>query len=256
LNVSSFRNGVSIAEAQTAKVWQIAYDKGIPAWCYYNNDPANGSKYGKLYNWWAVNDPRGLAPKDWHIPSVKEWQTLVDYLGGDSVAGGKMKETAAWSSPNTGAAWPGGSRNGDTGDFGGVGDYAMFWSSKDGDRNPRYHLFYDKAEVFCHSISFHRGGYSVRCVKSGSGCFIATVAYGSSDVQEVNLLRDFRDQYLLKHGFGRAIVSLYEHISPPIAEFIKNRSLLRLIVRVVIIHPLIQAIKLFYEKRGERPIQR
>ena len=62
LNVGTFRNGDSIPEARTHQEWAAAGEAGKPAWCYYNNDPANGLRYGKLYNWYAVNDPRELAP--------------------------------------------------------------------------------------------------------------------------------------------------------------------------------------------------
>ena len=69
LDVSSFSNGETVHEARTDAEWQKAWEEGMPAWCYYKNDPANGTKYGRLYNFYAVNDPRGLAPVGWHIPS-------------------------------------------------------------------------------------------------------------------------------------------------------------------------------------------
>ena len=81
LNVDKFRNGEIIPEAKSEEEWIEAGDNKKPAWCYYNNDPSNGTKYGKLYNWYAVNDPRGLAPEGWHIPSDKEWDVLTNYLG-------------------------------------------------------------------------------------------------------------------------------------------------------------------------------
>ena len=77
LTTSTFRNGDSIPEVKVDKEWFEAAKEGRPAWCYYNNDPANGKTYGKLYNWYAVNDARGLAPKGWHIPTDREWQILV-----------------------------------------------------------------------------------------------------------------------------------------------------------------------------------
>ena len=72
LDESTFRNGDFIIEAKTDQEWEVAGKLATPAWCYYNNDPANGTKYGKLYNWHAVNDPRGLAPEGFHIPSDVE----------------------------------------------------------------------------------------------------------------------------------------------------------------------------------------
>ncbi len=80
LDVSTFRNGDSIPEAKTAKEWQNAIEQNKPACCYYNNDPKN-KKYGRLYNYSAVIDPRGLAPKGWHIASDEEWTSLTSYLG-------------------------------------------------------------------------------------------------------------------------------------------------------------------------------
>jgi uncharacterized protein (TIGR02145 family) len=95
LNVSTFRNGDPILEAKTKEEWEKADKEGKPAWCYYDNDPKNGAIYGKLYNWYAVIDPRGLAPAGWHVPSDPEWTTLGDFLGDD--AGKKMKSTSGWN---------------------------------------------------------------------------------------------------------------------------------------------------------------
>jgi uncharacterized protein (TIGR02145 family) len=89
LDVATFRNGDPIPEAKTKEEWDKAGDNKQPAWCYYDNDPANGAKYGKLYNWFAVNDPRGLAPSGYHVPTDAEWTILGDFLGDH--AGTKMK---------------------------------------------------------------------------------------------------------------------------------------------------------------------
>jgi uncharacterized protein (TIGR02145 family) len=89
LNVSTFKNGDPIPEAKTDEEWKKARNNKQPAWCYYDNDLANGAKYGKLYNWYAVNDPRGLAPSGYHVPTDKEWSILTNFLGSD--AGTKMK---------------------------------------------------------------------------------------------------------------------------------------------------------------------
>ena len=95
LNVPTFRNGDLIPEAKTNEEWGKAEKEGKPAWCYYDNDPKNGAKYGKLYNWYAVNDSRGLAPDGWHICTYAEWSTLINHLGDD--AGKKMKSTTGWN---------------------------------------------------------------------------------------------------------------------------------------------------------------
>ncbi len=102
LDVSTFRNGDPIPQAKTAAEWKAADENKQPAWCYYDNDPANGAKYGKLYNWYAVNDSRGLAPAGYHIPSDVEWKQLTDFLG--SEAGKKMKSKSGWKSYTSGGS--------------------------------------------------------------------------------------------------------------------------------------------------------
>ena len=104
LNVSTFRNGDPIMEAKTNEEWENAGKNKQPAWCYYENDPKNGDKYGKLYNWYAVNDPRGLAPTGWHVPTDAEWTILSDFLGGESTAGKKMKSLSGWNSNTSGGS--------------------------------------------------------------------------------------------------------------------------------------------------------
>ena len=81
LNVATFKNGAAIPEVQTAESWENSgkYYQ-TPAWCYYNNDPKNGEKYGKLYNWYAVVDTNGLCPQGWHVPSDSEWESLLDFI--------------------------------------------------------------------------------------------------------------------------------------------------------------------------------
>jgi uncharacterized protein (TIGR02145 family) len=143
LNIDRFRNGEFISEAKTAQEWDRAGIKGEPAWCYYDNDPRNGEFYGKLYNWYAVSDARGLCPAGWHVPSDAEWTTLTTFLGGTSTAGGKMKSigTEYWQGPNTSASnesgfsgLPAGSRD-INGPFSGIGYYGVWWSSTENDTN-------------------------------------------------------------------------------------------------------------------------
>jgi uncharacterized protein (TIGR02145 family) len=116
LRVTKFRNGDPIPEVKNDSVWRTLT---ASAYCNYNNDTAHLKIYGRLYNWFSIRDSRNIAPEGWHIPTNTELQTLLDYLGGDNVAGGKMKEsgTTHWISPNTGAtnesgftALPGGYR--------------------------------------------------------------------------------------------------------------------------------------------------
>jgi uncharacterized protein (TIGR02145 family) len=134
LDIVTYRNGDTIPQVTDTKTW-AGLTTG--AWCYYNNDAAIGAKYGKLYNWYAVNDPRGLAPQGWHIPTDAEWTTVGTFLGGKSVAGGKLKEvgTLNWQIPNNYATnesgfsgLPGGYRNYD-GPFYFVGSDGFWWSA-------------------------------------------------------------------------------------------------------------------------------
>jgi uncharacterized protein (TIGR02145 family) len=98
LDVSTFRNGEQIPQAKDAAQWKYADENKISAWCYYEFNESNGKKYGKLYNWYAVSDSRGLAPNGYHIPSDAEWTVLTDFLGGSDIAGKKMKSKDGWKS--------------------------------------------------------------------------------------------------------------------------------------------------------------
>ncbi len=130
LNVSTYRNGDSIPEVKSAAIWSKLK---TGAWCYYENKSENGSKYGKLYNWYAVNDPRGLAPKGFHIPSDEEWEQLIVNLG-QTDAGAKIKARRGWkqnenSTNESGfSGLPGGYRY-NVGAFLYVGNNGCFWSS-------------------------------------------------------------------------------------------------------------------------------
>ncbi|MFC2123422.1 serine hydrolase [Bacteroidota bacterium] len=136
LNVSYFRNGDPIPEAKTNAEWELAGTEGKPAWCYYNQDPGNASTYGKLYNWYAVNDPRGLDPEGWRVPSTKEWAKLIDYLEGEDIAGIKLKSTSGWDSDGNGdnsskfTGLPGGGRL-INGDFSDIGRAGIWWSASE-----------------------------------------------------------------------------------------------------------------------------
>lgn len=99
LNVETYRNGDIIPQVQDQNAWA---NLTTGAWCYYDNDISNGTKYGKIYNWYAINDPRGLASKGYHIPTNAEWSVLVDFLGGKAVAGVRMKGTSGWNSTVSG----------------------------------------------------------------------------------------------------------------------------------------------------------
>ena len=172
LDVSTYRNGDVIPQVTNPKAW-AALTTG--AWCWYNNDSTKyAATYGKLYNWYAVNDPRGLSPVGWHIPTDEEWTTLTDQLGALSVAGGAMKEmgTAHWKAPNTDATnssgftgLPGGGRF-YNGPFGDVGYFGNWWSASESNTTfawSRYlNYFVADASRIAGSKAF---GSSVRCVR-------------------------------------------------------------------------------------------
>ena len=167
LEVTTYRNGDPIPYVTDATAW-AALTTG--AWCYYNNDPSNG----KLYNWYAVNDPRGLAPTGWHVPTDVEWTTLSTTLGGDAVAGGKMKVagTTRWIAPNTGAdnssgfaGLPGGIRS-NLGTFFDVGYFGYWWSSTEDNTASAWfrNLYYNFGD-FSRDFSDKPYGFSVRCLR-------------------------------------------------------------------------------------------
>ena len=147
LKVSKYRNGNSIPTGLTNSQWNSTTSG---AFAVYNNDQTNNSIYGKLYNWYAVSDPRGLCPVGWHVPSDGEWKTLeitlgmsgtdADLTGGRGTSqniGGKLKSTSSlWTAPNTGATnesgflgLPGGWREGSSGNYLYVGSSGFWWPS-------------------------------------------------------------------------------------------------------------------------------
>jgi uncharacterized protein (TIGR02145 family) len=189
LNVDRFSNGDRIPEAITEEEWKHANDSQQPAWCYLNNRPANGRAFGRLYNWYAVNDPRGLAPKGWHVPSDAEWDVLVRHLAENGVklnqeffnmkdiletkdVGDKLKSIEGWAAGNKGtnsskfAGLPGGLRPPD-GVSGIVGSaMGIWWSSSElptGTISTRY--LTARASGVLKTYTEKGSGCSVRCVR-------------------------------------------------------------------------------------------
>jgi uncharacterized protein (TIGR02145 family) len=178
LKVSKYRNGDNIPSGLNDSQWGSTTSG---AYAIYNNDAANDALYGKLYNWYAVNDSRGLCPTGWHVPSDAEWTTLTTFLGGANVAGGAMKSTATqptpggWTAilPNTGATnssgftgLPGGDRD-SGGGFGNLGFAATWWSSSgsvSGNNAWFRALNISNASAY-RGINDHRDGLSVRCAR-------------------------------------------------------------------------------------------
>jgi len=162
LEVITYRDGTSIPQVTDQATWA---ELTTGAWCYYKNSSITGDTYGKLYNWYAVNDPRGLAPVGYHIPTDTEWTTLTTYLGGNSVAGGKLKETGTvhWDNGNTGASnssgftgLPGGYRS-NFGGFTDEGNNAGFWSSTETEVDSDFAF---QIELWSRGIVANRYGYN------------------------------------------------------------------------------------------------
>ena len=174
LSVVKFRNGDSVPQAKTPEEWVKAAVNNQPAWCYYNNDPGLNSQYGKLYNWHAVNDPRGLAPVGWHIPTDSAWTILSDYLGGMFSAGKKMKTVSGWFSDfgygngnniSGFSGLPGGRRN-QTGLFNEVELMGVWWSATVENNNKAWSYLLTFNYDYLIRGTFDNGfGLSVRCIK-------------------------------------------------------------------------------------------
>lgn len=173
LNVSHFRNGEPIPEVKTDTAWNNAGSKHEPAWCYYDNNPSNGEIYGKLYNWYAV-ETGNLCPAGWHVPSDADWRTLTDFLGGEDMAGVKMKSTNGWIDNGNGnnecsfSGLPGGARS-NLGLFHTIGKYCRLWSCTD-------YFVWSEYNAWLLSLGYEDGrvsrfglpkltGMSVRCLK-------------------------------------------------------------------------------------------
>ncbi len=188
LKVAHYRNGDPIPQVTEEEEW-IALETG--GWCYYNNDPETGAVYGKLYNWYAVADPRGLAPEGWHIPTDDEWAEMekalgmnskelrdIEFRGKEENVGSKLKEvgTSHWGEPNSDAtnesgfsALPGGYRDND-GPFNYFGKYASFWTASKAEDGKR--VFFrglTSTDPGVYRFRFNQKcGFSVRCVKDAA----------------------------------------------------------------------------------------
>lgn len=172
LDVTTYRNGDPIPKVTDNATWNSLT---TGAYCYYNNDSATyAAIYGKLYNWYAVTDPRGLAPAGFHIPDETEWITLTTCLGGVNAAGGPMKQTGTlyWADPNQGATnssgftgLPGGFRDFD-GSFYFLSFYGTWWSSSAASAADGKAIRLGSATTLVFSDNWNkRFACSVRCVR-------------------------------------------------------------------------------------------
>jgi uncharacterized protein (TIGR02145 family) len=181
LSVARYRNGDIIPQVTDPAQWA---NLTTGAWCWYRNDSVTyAATYGRLYNWYAVNDPRGLAPQGWRIPTESDWNRLVKFIdqGADTtcqscnqstIAGGALKSITGWNSPNTGATnstgfagLPGAIRYA-AGTFSFIGFYGLWWSSNEFDATASWYRRLDNSVA-----NFYRGytsksdGFSVRVVR-------------------------------------------------------------------------------------------
>ena len=172
LRTTHYNDSTAIPNLGGNSAWQ---SNTTGAYCWYNNDGAAAinSPYGALYNWYAVNTYK-LCPKGWHVPFNAEWDELINFLGGTSVAGGKLKEagTTHWTTPNTGAdnssgftALPGGYRLGN-GQFGRLREWGHLWGASDDNTINAWECGIDFEESSTYRNYNNKGmGFSVRCIK-------------------------------------------------------------------------------------------
>ncbi len=193
LSVTSYRNGDPIRHAATAAEWEAAARRGEGAWCYYSNNPQHGDSHGILYNWYAINDPRGLAPEGWHIPDDREWSSLAEMFGGRACAGAFMKAGTRngldlpllYSSSGGFRALPSGYRRND-GRFYYLNTNTYFWSSTRFIEGFAWfhHLNGANDMVFRNDTSMGNG-MSVRCVRDTGPCPMVADRSTSASVKTV-----------------------------------------------------------------------
>jgi uncharacterized protein (TIGR02145 family) len=170
LRTTKFNDGTSIPLVTDSTSWS---NRSTPAYCWLDNDRANTVTYGALYNWYAVNTGK-LCPTNWHVPSDSEWIQLTNYLGGERIAGGKLKSITGWENPNTGAsnetgfsALPGGNRlNSSATLFDDTGDIGCWWSTTEIDKDWAWdRLMYFNSSKVRRFFLPEACGESVRCIR-------------------------------------------------------------------------------------------
>lgn len=177
LSVTRYRNGDIIPEVQDPAAW-AALTTG--AWCWYNNDGATNNVYGRLYNWYAVHDPRGLAPRNYHVPTDAEWDMFSASFGGDAVSGGSLKATGTveagnglWYAPNTAATnisgftgIPGGKRSFIDNSFVYNRYIGYYWSATEHSSSDAWNRQLNfNSGILDKLYSYKLDGMSVRCIK-------------------------------------------------------------------------------------------
>ena len=184
LRCENYENGDAIPLNLSASEWSntssgavAVYGEGSSS-CYELSPDGNAcdeawslNEYGRLYNWYAVDDARGLCPSGWHVPTDGEWTVLTDHLGGEAVAGGQMKTDYGWNNGGNGtnssgfSGLPGGYRDYGSGYFNSAGNYGSWWSSSSyGSIAWTRYLDDDSEDVYPH-FNYQRFGFSVRCIQ-------------------------------------------------------------------------------------------
>jgi uncharacterized protein (TIGR02145 family) len=172
LKTTKYNDGTTIPLVPNFSNWESLT---TPGYCWYKNEPRYGDFYGAIYNWYTVNTGK-LCPSGWHVPTQAEWETLIDYLGGTSVAGGKLKQTFVlhWNDPNVGAtnefgftALPGGYRNTfASADYQGVRAVSRFWTATETDSDRAQFISISNDKITASIVSLLKNnGHSVRCIK-------------------------------------------------------------------------------------------
>lgn len=172
LRTTRFQTGDSIPVIESNEEWEQYGERGLPACCWYNNQPEGMARYGMLYNWFAVHDSRGLAPAGWNIPSSGDLSDLIQSQGGYFIAGRKLKSKSGWSHFGSGnnssgfSAQPTGGR-GAVGSFLDLGDYANWWlRESSSDREAFFFsLTFVDSNTHIQKDGFKASGLAVRCVR-------------------------------------------------------------------------------------------
>jgi uncharacterized protein (TIGR02145 family) len=181
LKTTRFRDGSGIPNVTDNLQWVSDGALKSPAYCNLDNYEANSTSYGRLYNWYAVTDNRNICPVGWRVPTDDDWTVLTEYLGGSDIAGGKLKSSNGWMSPNFGVedrtgflAFPGGYRDVD-GTFKRVfyvngevmGDFGYWWTETEYDNDNGFAriMFSDLYSALTYQAD-KKKGFSVRCIKN------------------------------------------------------------------------------------------
>lgn len=173
LKTTKYNNGDIIGTSSPSSL-DISNETSAKYQWSYDGEESNVPLYGRLYTWYAVTDSRGVCPIGWHVPSQTEWITLTYNLGGEEVAGGKLKETGSshWVSPNIGAidavefkALPGGYRY-PKGSFSGIGERGFWWSATESNTDFALGIFMGYLKTTVENSTYYKEeGFSVRCIK-------------------------------------------------------------------------------------------